>query len=112
MIEGGKEARTKRKQSIKLGEFLCYKLLFFGDVHCDWNADRMNSQQRKQNRGLYSKLKNIRVGEFFPAGRARARGRNVFGLVSVQRALVLRQKCESFATRDVRAWLFIRLKHA
>ena len=111
MIEGGKEVRTKRKQSIKLGELLCYKL-FFGDVHCDWNADRMNSQQRKQNRGLYSKLKNIRVGEFFPAGRARARGRNVVDLVSVQRALVLRQKCESFATRDVRAWLFSRLKHA
>ena len=29
MIEGEKEARTKRKQSMKLGEFLCYKLLFF-----------------------------------------------------------------------------------
>ena len=29
MIEGWKEARTKRKQSIKLGEFLCYKLFFW-----------------------------------------------------------------------------------
>ena len=90
MIEGEKEARTKRKQSIKLGEFLCYKPLFFGDVHCDWNADRMNSQQRKQNRGLCSKLKNVRVGVFLSAGRARARRRNVVVLVSVQRALVLR----------------------
>ena len=43
---------------------------------------------------------------FFSAGRARASRRNVAVLVSVQRALVLRQKCESFATHDVHVWVF------